>query len=405
MNALWFLEALRGILKPMFPGLEIPLPQRIDRSHPANGGNENSKNCVNFEFQEWQFRLTRSEEFSEFEAKFIYNTALIVSSFEKFDDRDFVRKATEGTISEVVARTLSQKASKKEIIAKILGTLQKWRSETYEGSRISAAFVVEDRESVITDLTFDKIVDEDFSKVISNGYDTILAFDQEGQFSRYRTTGNPDSKNWGCPFRYTPLARLTARSQSVCLSLNRHGEILVFKDGVLLMALRRGNWVFFDHNILKQKIAFQLKYFQEALREQIYATVLDVSFARCGGCIGYVSKGNSMAALSAIEDEDHISARSRKAKSKLLALLPDLNFGLFDRRLRQELAGIDGAMIIGATGILKTAGAIISYPKGSSGGGRTAAAAEISKYGVGFKISADGKISVFHKGKFEFQFG
>jgi len=50
---------------------------------------------------------------------------------------------------------------------------------------------------------------------------------------------------------------------------------------------------------------------------------------------------------------------------------------------------------------LLAVGAILKIPGGSSGGGRLAAAIELSKLGLGIKVSQDGGILMFHDGKKE----
>lgn len=61
--------------------------------------------------------------------------------------------------------------------------------------------------------------------------------------------------------------------------------------------------------------------------------------------------------------------------------------------------GLDGAFVIDTSGIILTAGAILSVRPGSDEGGRSAAAKELSNYGVGVKVSEDGDISVFRGGE------
>jgi hypothetical protein len=56
---------------------------------------------------------------------------------------------------------------------------------------------------------------------------------------------------------------------------------------------------------------------------------------------------------------------------------------------------MDGATILRNTGDVITAGSIVRVPGGSSGGGRRAAAVQLSKLGLGIKISADGPITGF----------
>jgi len=70
-------------------------------------------------------------------------------------------------------------------------------------------------------------------------------------------------------------------------------------------------------------------------------------------------------------------------------------FQYLDRRLRQELLALDGAMVLDHLGNVVAVGAIISVPAGSEGGGRTAAAKKGSGLGIGIKISEDGGISVY----------
>ena len=69
------------------------------------------------------------------------------------------------------------------------------------------------------------------------------------------------------------------------------------------------------------------------------------------------------------------------------------------------MSGIDGATLLNREGGVISFGAIISIkiekdlngePESTiTGGGRTAASKQLSKYGIGIKISEDGKISVF----------
>ena len=67
-----------------------------------------------------------------------------------------------------------------------------------------------------------------------------------------------------------------------------------------------------------------------------------------------------------------------------------------DRKLRAELIGLDGATIIQKDGSIVAFGAIIQNEKGSTGGGRGAAAKLLSDYnGFAIKISTDGYIEVY----------
>ena len=62
------------------------------------------------------------------------------------------------------------------------------------------------------------------------------------------------------------------------------------------------------------------------------------------------------------------------------------------------MLALDGAVVIKHTGEVIAVGAIVQVPGGSTGGGRKAAATELSKLGVGIKVSADGPIEILRNG-------
>ena len=88
----------------------------------------------------------------------------------------------------------------------------------------------------------------------------------------------------------------------------------------------------------------------------------------------------------------------------ILTSLNDATFQDTDRRLRQEILGIDGAVVLDSTGKFISAGAILRLEAGSEGGARLAAAKTLSNYGISIKISVDGEIKVFNQDS-SFTFG
>lgn len=73
-------------------------------------------------------------------------------------------------------------------------------------------------------------------------------------------------------------------------------------------------------------------------------------------------------------------------------------FHKLDRTLRQELVAIDGATVINHEGEVLAVGAIPMIDGGSTGGGRTAAAKTLGRFGLGIKISQDGGITAYRLG-------
>ena len=72
-----------------------------------------------------------------------------------------------------------------------------------------------------------------------------------------------------------------------------------------------------------------------------------------------------------------------------------MKFQNTDRLIRKELLGIDGSLIVDATGEYIGIGVIAKVPGGSVGGGRTVAAIALSEFGLAIKISSDGYIQLF----------
>jgi hypothetical protein len=112
------------------------------------------------------------------------------------------------------------------------------------------------------------------------------------------------------------------------------------------------------------------------LRQAVYASCLDASFAGTGACLGILAAdASSRLKEIAPEAADHLLPQG-SAKARLLQqAINGRPFQALDRRLRQEILAIDG----------------------SSGGGRRAAAVALAAYGVGIKVSADGGIEGFRR--------
>jgi len=87
---------------------------------------------------------------------------------------------------------------------------------------------------------------------------------------------------------YLSLASQAAEN-AVAVALNRNGEILLFAQGELKFAKRRGRWLHFTHKPVVTSMSWGGASPLD-IRESIYESCLDASFARTGGCIGIVRK-------------------------------------------------------------------------------------------------------------------
>lgn len=293
----------------------------------------------------------------------------------------------------VVARALGTNTNETTILDGI-DQLVRWGNRLYEGAPISASIGFSMTQQSHTP-SLDEIGDLDFAAVLSNGYDTILEFDYDRGFIGLQPLDRCEKLLFKSPLRLGQVAEWTSLHRNrLAMTLNRLGEILIFRDRELVFARRSGRWHYLTHDpvIAQMDVPRDIN-----LRQAIYGTCLDASFARTGACIGVVSvHGSGTWKRLIAEDDDLSSSQSNKAKS-LRKVIKNTKFANLDRRTRQELVAIDGATIISHKGDILAAGAILRVPGGSEGGGRLAASKAIAQYGLGIKVSQDGGITGFRK--------
>lgn len=172
---------------------------------------------------------------------------------------------------------------------------------------------------------------------------------------------------------------------------------MIFANRKLQFAKRGGKWRYYPHVAVLQRLGKGLR---TTLKQAVYDSCIDVSFAGTGGCLAVLTRDGARS----IEDKEFVDPddwlkRAQKGRTKVLNAAIGCPFQRLDRRLRQRILAMDGATIIDHNGNILTAGAIIKVPGGSTGGGREAAARSLSQLGLGIKISADGPIKGFRKGK------
>ena len=134
----------------------------------------------------------------------------------------------------------------------------------------------------------------------------------------------------------------------------------------------------------------------------IYRAALDVSFRRSGGM--FVVLRNSARLSQVVRAADQIGHPKRGALSKQFdAALPARRIQDLPRTLILELAALDGAIVLSNQGALRAYGAVLEPKRrgriDAEEGSRTKAAIGASNYGLAVKISSDGDITVYARGK------
>lgn len=336
-------------------------------------------------------RLERRQRFTEQEKAIIEHIVIAwADAFTQPLAENFMIAIARQTQLEVISFTVCEPTQ--QFVLTLLGLLVEWSSQTYEGERISFGIGVCGEDNRETPVSIMELFQEDFLKVITSDSDSLLVCTANGSILRHETLAPllepQENETLYAPISFMRIANWTEEHR-YAFCLTQKGEILIFKNKELLFARRRGKWIFFTHNAYLDGMNGSHPTLRKDIRRAIYLTMLDVSFKRSGGCIGLWSDPDAHALIA----RNDLIGLDLTFKSRCLhRIIGKRKFTEMSRRFRQELVSIDGATVILHNGDILAVGAILNIKGGSSGGGRTAAAKTLAAYGMGAKISNDGKI-------------
>lgn len=331
--------------------------------------------------------LTKSPKFSSEEKKFAHD--LITELIEMHNSsRDVYRNVV---FKSLHIRSIAKYIGCEKTSLLILEQFENWAARTYEGGAITSSIGI-DPTSERNKVHLTEIFPYDFSAVLTNGFDTLLVVNNRGEISGSGQLPSAQLEIYAAPYRLNLIANW-ASDDRVAIVLNRLGEILIFKNSQLIFIKRSGKWQLFAHEDCIGKLYPTI--FKKKLRQSIYETCIDISFARSGGCIIIIDNKNIKELKKLVNTNDRVDIATSNVKSQVISAMIRRTFENLDRRLRQEFLALDGATVLDQTGKIIAVGAIISVPSGSDGGGRRAAALKGSEFGIGIKISEDGEIVAF----------
>ncbi len=385
-----FRELLLEHLVPMFAGSKLgrklgsrPNHALVADEDPCTRLMKPSKSAT------YRVRLFRSQAFTPEEKKlvqfFIEELTQIVEQAERPYFRDLMASLPRRAISKLLPSTRGRL-----VFEQAVQQFEAFASQTYEGRPVVAALGMTGSMGY-GPVKLEELWKEPFSRVLSNGFDSMYLCGSDGRVYQLKCLPNPPSVEFA-PHRLGSIAAWCKGPHRVAMVLNRNGEVLIFKDKKLQFAKRRGAWRYYSHD----SVVKQLRVGDPPLRRAVYESCLDVSFARTSGCVAILTAKHSsrLQERQLVATNDLIASKGQ-IRTKLLAKTVTMPFQDLDRRLRQELLSMDGATILSHTGAVLTAGSIVRVPSGSTGGGRKAAAMQMSKLGLAIKISADGPITGF----------
>ncbi|MBN1631608.1 MAG: hypothetical protein JW990_17785 [Thermoleophilia bacterium] len=333
--------------------------------------------------------LRRGEKFGPTAERIVKAFVKVMGEIEPALSTAFEADVLRTLPGKVVARSIGGDHHESMLVT--IDWLEDWADRHYEGMSVTGALGfdphVEGGSIGLTELS-----SLEFAAVLSNSVDTLVWVDPRGRVVGHECLTPPAAPSPFAPHAHAALAAWAVDGR-VVLVLTDKDEILVFKDSQLLFAKRSGRWHFLTHRpfVTRMPVPNSL-----AVRQAVYESCLDVSFAHRGACLGVVAAGCGRDWWEVVMREDRLCNKDSLKARALDLLLAGRTFPELDRRFRMELLSIDGATVIDHQGRVLAVGAILKIPGGSTGGGRLAAARVLAKLGLGIKVSQDGSIVCFH---------
>lgn len=265
-----------------------------------------------------------------------------------------------------------------------------WSSQTYENQSISFSLGVVIDDNSISCINIKDFYKDDMLKVLTSCTETMIICNAKGYILSYEHLDDINEEN-SSPYVFRNVVKWTSKDR-FSIVLTGRGDILIFYDKKIYYARRGGKWYIAKESLVTHKLQETLGYSKE-LKKALVETCFDVSFRRTGACIGISDRK-----IDILDEKNCIDdlATANERTKFLNRIIGKKKFQELHRTLRQELVAIDGATILRKDGTIVAIGAILKIDSTKTGGepsgGRTVAAKSLASYGVGIKVSADGRI-------------
>lgn len=288
-------------------------------------------------------------------------------------------------------------------LVKHITEMEYWASQTYENMNICFSIGI-DLEINSQGPNISKLYHDDMLKVLTSGIDTLIVCDKNGNIDSFIANTNDfyDSKVLSKENNSVHVFHWIQKwsKDRIAIILTIRGDILIFANNELKFVKRRSRWHLIKMSDLLHWMPETQKYDRD-LKSAIAETCLDTSFRRTGACIGIITNKDDVKYL--VDDDDLISNSNKQRIHFFKKVIDDKKFQDIPRAIRQELAAIDGAIVLGKDGTIFAIGAILKISHTPNGnrttGGRSVAAQQLACYGIGIKISADGGITAWRNTK------
>jgi hypothetical protein len=260
---------------------------------------------------------------------------------------------------------------------------------------------------------------------LCDGVQTLFLVDRQGELVRTidvrrwaDLTQGAEPLDFPCPRPYVSHAKSTRRDSHVCLVLTPAQEIKVFAEGTMMFSFSDARWRLLD---IPSKFAVWCAAVGRSgcpnLAALIFQAALNLSESRLGALFVVLrDPAQSIPALIAPADQitaeiahddpqDPENLSPKRAKRTLHHLVREMNLSDLDPTVLEAIASVDGAVVTDQDGRLLTFGAILRIAPESLDlgravqGARTLAGLAASLHGPVIKVSEDGYLTMFLKGR------
>jgi DNA integrity scanning protein DisA with diadenylate cyclase activity len=394
------IEVFLSYITRLFPGSNYKRIKDINQDKKVIMGKGNKSVFISWNTD--NFQLIKEENFS---ANDINILSVVINKLDFLQTQIgrssdvFQRNIVENLFDDLILSDFigikRNSKQKKDIVGDLLKTISFWRNKTYEGKNISLGIIIDYTASSNTkEYIFDTIM-QDYFAPISDGMNSFIKIDINGNLIGY-SQFNQFYDDALMPYRFSTLKNETSIKAII---LTRLGDILLVSDGEIKYVKKDTQWIQYNSQNIIRRLTATIDIHDEQLKKAIFQTCIDVSFAKTGCVIGIVDSKINFNLSNLISNSISEDKEYQKKVNVINGLLKKRKFQLVERELRKELASIDGCVIIDNIGKIICIGSILKISGGSLGGGRTAAAVAISKYGIGIKVSMDGYIQLFRNGE------
>lgn len=286
----------------------------------------------------------------------------------------------------------------------VITQIEAWSNKTYEGQKKTFGIIISQKEisNEIDTFNYIDFLKNDYSATINDGIYSAVELYADGMFKKHIAIENiEESEFCSIPYPFSGFAKLCTENK-IGVLLTGQGDILIISNQKLCYTKHSGHWIQSMADRVVEQIKVELNLKNDAKAEAIYQAIVDVSYSRGGACIGIISddvlpeKLQEMlkAGLLCENPEDNKLNAIKRMISSVDG--EQKNFFELDRPLRRELLELDGAMVLSSSGCIHVIGTIIKLEgSGSDGGGRTAAAKQLSEFGLAVKVSQDGYVHLY----------